>query len=365
MGLDILQDQLQRREQSIDEVKRRFEATYPSENGLRIPEIMALYYARSFRTDTQDFQSFWGYEYGVKDVRAILDMLENQGFIFVGSAADGINNLTISELKAILEKYNLKKSGNKNDLILRIFENIDEDEIDSMITTRFYGLTELGIAELEHNQYVPYFHKTKTEYPQPINVIWMNHELHERPDFQTHWRDLIWGKLSELTNDLLAKRQKGLYYSNLSEYYYEYCKIRKAMAESMIEREEYNTALPLLTEAIYIHLNMVEPKRIRRHHVNCIVERKAQMEFNENWFVKLFVDDFIQIQKGKALSNEALAAAIRESAAFVRNNEEVIPIGLISAWVLADIMKNADQCNFLRDKYINAVIPSKGNHKAK
>ena len=110
---------------------------------------------------------------------------------------------------------------------------------------------------------------------------------------------------------------------------------------------------------------MVEPKRIRRHHLDCIVAHKTQMEYNENWFVKQFIDDFIQIQKGKALSNEALAATIRESVTFARDNEEVIPIGLISAWVLADIMKNADQCNFLRDKYINAVIPSKGNHKAK
>ena len=50
-----------------------------------------------------EFQKFWWYQYGIKDVQVILSKLELNNFIEIGSIADTVMNQKLNQLKQILK----------------------------------------------------------------------------------------------------------------------------------------------------------------------------------------------------------------------------------------------------------------------
>ena len=348
MGIDALQVRMEEYEKSKELLREQFANSYPSENGLKIPEIMVLYYARTFWSDQKTFQSFWQYRYGIEDaeVLKILDLLVERGFIVIGSAIDGIENYKIDKLKKKLEQYDLKKTGNKKDLINRIVSNISEEELNNAVTSKPYDLTALGIEELENNQYIPFFHRTHCEFGPSLNVLWMNKELHNHPNYKTNWKDLIWRELSKQTGEARNKMKKGDCYW--------YIHNRFIMAQFAIENERYKTALPLLTEAAYYQINLRIPKSYLTH---CRLQAEIHEEMpNIRDEIFLFPNEFMIIKKEMCLNDEDLAFEIRSSAVFKPVQGELVSIGLLSAWILAFLMKNDTQLDFLCKKYSEEIL---------
>ena len=89
----------------------RKKSSYPSKNGLYVPEILLLSYCGKYPNPKSGYQAFWWFKYGIRNVGAVLDSLMERGFI----------------------------------------------ELDQ--TTGKYKLTELGKQELRDNEYVEFMHK--------------------------------------------------------------------------------------------------------------------------------------------------------------------------------------------------------------
>ena len=107
---DVLSDRDKQRKAEFKETERLFNRTYPSRNGLKIPEIMILYYARTFTTEQTDFQNFWYYKYAINNPKAVLQMLWDKGFICPAPARESLGKFKVPELKEILkELMRLKK----------------------------------------------------------------------------------------------------------------------------------------------------------------------------------------------------------------------------------------------------------------
>ena len=185
----------------INEIRELDKNAYPSKNGLPPREIMMLSYAEYYATDTDVFPRFWLYDYAIDDPKVILTKLLNGGFIQVASAADSLSRLTVKELKTVLEKHDLPQTGKKAVLIDRIIESISSDELENIVLSRKYKLTDVGQNELKQNEYVPYLHTHKGYW---LSVWDLNKMIHEHPEHR--WRDLIWGHLNQKLNDSLKPR---------------------------------------------------------------------------------------------------------------------------------------------------------------
>lgn len=86
----------------------------------------------------------------LSNYKEILDKLLNENYLRVSNTKESISYLTIPDLKNTLQTKKLKLSGNKSDLLDRIYENFSNDELENYVKNRRYILTDLGIKELEN-----------------------------------------------------------------------------------------------------------------------------------------------------------------------------------------------------------------------
>lgn len=83
------------------------------------------------------------------------EMFLEKGYLEKTAAYENIQYRTMPELRAILAERELKKTGNKTDLVSRIVENFDEDEIEDLFPIGKFRITKAGEAILD--LYAPYF----------------------------------------------------------------------------------------------------------------------------------------------------------------------------------------------------------------
>lgn len=78
-----------------------------------------------------------------------LQRLLSGGYLALGDWEQRISLQTVPELKAILADKELKVSGKKAELVNRIIENIDSDDLESLFPVNVYSITEKGEKALE------------------------------------------------------------------------------------------------------------------------------------------------------------------------------------------------------------------------
>lgn len=182
----------------INEVYRKSQNSYLSNNGLRPNEIYFLSCATKYKTDQTEFPQYWYYQMAIEEPRKLLDRLEETGFIEPASAAESLAGLKVPELKEILTGLNLPVSGKKTELISRICDNAPGEYLSSKMSARNYALTVLGKQELESNEYVEYFGQSqKFGYD-----IWsMNEKIHFT---SLPFREIIRHKLSAELSEAIS-----------------------------------------------------------------------------------------------------------------------------------------------------------------
>lgn len=79
---------------------------------------------------------------------ALLRLLDN-GYLKLGDISQRIALKTVPELKAVLADHELKTSGNKNELVQRLLQNLDEDDLKGLFPVNIYQITPKGLSALE------------------------------------------------------------------------------------------------------------------------------------------------------------------------------------------------------------------------
>lgn len=97
--------------------------------------------------DSPYVAGYWEYEYGLTFPVIMTKLLKN-GYLKIGSAAENLDFLTVSELKDILKQHGLTISGKKAELIARINANVPKDILTSKLGEHkaHYILSEKGIS---------------------------------------------------------------------------------------------------------------------------------------------------------------------------------------------------------------------------
>lgn len=159
----------------------------PTKRGLLPNELKLLDQANHFKNKANQFQAYWKYQYGFNDVQGALSKLEKGGFIKVSTFEETLHKtVTIPQLKKILKDHGEKLSGKKADLIQRVLNLQDIEDIEKQFDNRPYKLTSKGESELAENGYIK----------SPFFTVWeLNHWVHEQP--QVDWKEIVEQKLLE------------------------------------------------------------------------------------------------------------------------------------------------------------------------
>ena len=165
--------------------EERKNISYPSKNGLYVAEILLLEYVSygTYPHPKNGYPGFWWFEYGIRNVGAMLESLEQRGYIKFGEAIDQLPRFTVSQLKEISKTLGVEPKGNKPDIIGSILDSATKEQLNGAITDRKYELTESGKLELSNNLYVPYMHKSKKKtiegnmFGPEFNVWSINREI--------------------------------------------------------------------------------------------------------------------------------------------------------------------------------------------
>ena len=114
------------RDAAIVPAEERIKNAIPCSQGLYPHEILLLDYIKSFKYNTErtEFSGFWWYDYGVKDVLAVVRSLEERGFIKPGDLRSALSSYNASEIKETLIEYGLKRGGKKDELVQRALDDV-------------------------------------------------------------------------------------------------------------------------------------------------------------------------------------------------------------------------------------------------
>lgn len=111
-------------------------------------DAKALKYWNKKKTDFVIPQYYSQTAFG-RNVGPALDRLLDGGYLEVGDIEKSIALKTVPEIKAILADKELKTSGNKPELIQRLINNIDPEELNALFPVGVYCITEKGRKALE------------------------------------------------------------------------------------------------------------------------------------------------------------------------------------------------------------------------
>lgn len=228
--------------QSVDviPVERRIKYAFPSKNnGLYPHEILVLDYADLFYTLDNDYQGFWWYRYGVKNVDSVLNSLLRKGFITVAPVAKTVEKRTVAALKEVLDSYGLNSKGKKAVLVQRVMEEIPTDELEKLFPKRLYMRTEKGETELKAEEYISYIHRHSIE---DLDIWSLNRLVYESPS-RLSYRDIIWQYLNQRSQEHFFANDFGLYRN-----------CRYSMALFLGEEGRIRSELEMLAEVVYFDL---------------------------------------------------------------------------------------------------------------
>ncbi|KAB8139075.1 SAP domain-containing protein [Gracilibacillus oryzae] len=127
------------------------------DNGLLPGEIILLNWIDG-ATANISFPKYFSYQYGINPDKSKLRLLE-QNLIKESTPFETLPSIKVTELKDILKSKDLKVSGRKDDLIKRIEENFNINELEPLIKDFFYKCTEQGNRIIEQYNFIINAHK--------------------------------------------------------------------------------------------------------------------------------------------------------------------------------------------------------------
>lgn len=210
---------------------KRKDLCTPSATGLFPDEILMLHYADSYTNSQNYFQNFWSFRYGVDNPQELLNSLSGSGYIELGNVADALQDESVKSLKEILTAKGLKATGKKADLIARIINTCDTNELSAQFPERRYKLTPKGEAELSTNEYVVFIHRKQYD-DIGLNIYSLNQLLAQQNT--TDYKSAI--------IQFLLNKEKPSYYT---------------AAILLIEDNKHAEALPYLCTDLYVFLSGV------------------------------------------------------------------------------------------------------------
>lgn len=129
------------------------ELVYPkSKNGIKA--VFIAQYARSPRSVEYPWAEDWHTKYGIKNIDSYLASVVADGYLEEALLGKALSTMTATQLKEILVALDMKQSGSKGEMIQRLLDEADEENVRTLLPTTIYALTPKGISFLHSNEKV-------------------------------------------------------------------------------------------------------------------------------------------------------------------------------------------------------------------
>ena len=238
-----------------DDTKKVQEVAAPEERTVSvsksiIQELIMISLAEKYKVGESKYPDYIRSEYGIGFPGEAFASLEKKGYIRQSTAKEALPNLKVTELKTVAYNNGLKVSGKKEDLCIKIAENVSEEDLAQHITERYWKVTEKGEKLLKENPYIG-FYLEKHEYNlRNIGLdVFSFSKLYEKPQ-KVLVRDRLWGEFNRLSVEFYSKgMSKGDFYN--------YCALLHIMALFLKEEGKYKDALAQYMRYLHYRANFM------------------------------------------------------------------------------------------------------------
>ena len=194
--------------------------------------------------DNDKYPRYLFYDFKITNPSVFHKKLVTQGYLEPGPLDDTLRKLKIVDLKEILHSFNLPVSGNKNDLISRLKENVPKDSLKFLINEKsVLVLTEKGEKLVKENQDLIDHHSYGLHWQIPLDEYI---EVKNTLPFKGNFFDVAWGILDKRKLD--NYREKDFKALSSTIYY---------MSELLGKEKKYKQSLQFLLAVFYLDISGV------------------------------------------------------------------------------------------------------------
>lgn len=180
------------------------------------------------------YPKYFLYNYGIQDCQKFHKKMISENFLKKVSIDTVLQGKTINELKGILEKNSLKKTGNKKELIKRIIEETDISQIN---ISEIFELSEKGEKLLKENDYILKLRRTSISVEE-------YEKARKRMEKKFSYNDIVWQIYNNKSFEFFREKNFGLYRNVLME-----------MSIFLHKEKNYKEELSFLLKVLYCDLS--------------------------------------------------------------------------------------------------------------
>lgn len=137
-----------------DEEESQFQLRESQPSADYIKTIFLHMFEKHPYKEDDSFPEYFYYEYGIINMPMYFNQIKDEGLITSAPPQEILGLMKVSELKDILSKRDLKKSGKKSELIEYILSHIDVNEL-PIINENYFSLSQTGKNFIEyHHDYI-------------------------------------------------------------------------------------------------------------------------------------------------------------------------------------------------------------------
>lgn len=200
--------------------------------------------------EKSDYQSYLLYECGINDAPAYHRQMIKEGYLREASSEEKLTYLKVADLKDILREYGLSSSGNKQQLIYRLFNEVGEEIIKNYCSQAMYTITAKGKLYLDNNQDYIRLHKHRD-----WDINWKEFDIHKKPGYS--FSDTVW----EIFNERILKSSDF----GRSQYY--------MMYQLLLEENKRKQACRIILHVLYLDLSGVYSRDALRLYKSGILNK--------------------------------------------------------------------------------------------
>ncbi len=252
-------------------------------NSLNSNEIIFLKFMQNKPTD-ESFSPRWEFQYKIKPEIEIDKLVKLNYLEYNCNWKDNIKKATLKELNDILQNYNLKVTGKKDDLIKSAIENIDNNVLAQTFNKTIYILTDKGKYIIEKNKKLFMTDREKSGKAfeeltdKEYNFLKNHHKTTEYKELKNSTYNFEKGYLKydilwSIYNQLILK------YSSKKDYFNCFL-VYQQMSTQLFNESKYEQATQFFILALYIRIyeiaqecietgfdtNMMYERHISKYH---------------------------------------------------------------------------------------------------
>ncbi|WP_296875067.1 SAP domain-containing protein [Thomasclavelia sp.] len=217
-----------------------------------------------------EYQQYLHYKYNIINPREYHKSMINEGYFELTSIQDVLNTLKVKELKDVLNKNNLEQKGRKKDLIERIINNLNEQELNYFLSKNdLYCLSIKGKNFIELYKDYILLHKHSS----------LQIEIEEYETERIKYTDVDFYIIAE---NILRKKLKNDNYNVFST-------ICNNLYKLYYEQEKYDQSLFYLLLEFYYDLNGMYNYQFFKLHID-----KKELLKEKEWIDFIFTTGILE-----------------------------------------------------------------------